>query len=278
LSYAEGGLIRRALVGTITTPLLVGWPLREAAVIINATCVAVTLVLIATFTVLFCRTGWRPWHPLPLLFLLSGALAWLATDLSNLDPLLVLLSLWAFILLYRGNPTGLLACAAVVFVHEGGTFLLSPLLLGLFAFRAQSRHLAVLGAAIVLAAMLTLWFFSTNRFAWPAGMPAWNPELLDEFRQVQVGQHAFVFALPQVTPDMLVFSVLPSLAMALYVAIRRGPSAALVVVAGTVLTWSVTMIATDVDRLMAWGPFTAVVLSGLALSSADRRHGAIYKR
>jgi hypothetical protein len=269
LSYVEGGFIRRALIGTITTPVLVGRPLREAAVMINATCVAATLVLIATLTLLFCRSGLRLLDPLPLLFLLSGALAWLATDLSNLDVFLVLLSLWAFMLLYRNNPAGLLLCAAVPLIHEGGAFLLGPLLAGLFAFRPESRRRCAVGAAIVTLAMLALWLFSTNRFEWPAGMPAWQPELLDQFRQLQVGQHAFVFAVPAVTLDMLVFSILPALAMAFWVATRRGAPVALVVLSGTLLTWSVTLIATDVDRLMAWGPFTAVVLAGLALTSAD---------
>jgi hypothetical protein len=95
-----------------------------------------------------------------------------------------------------------------------------------------------------------------------------GPELLEEFRQVQVGQRAFGIAIPEVRLDMLLFSVLPSLGMALYVAIARSAGAGLVVLAGTLLTWSITFIATDVDRLMAWGPFTAVILAGLALSSA----------
>lgn len=256
LSYFNGGLIRRAFVGTISAPLLSGLPLKDAALIVNIVSAIGSVFLIATLAWLL-----RSHLFVAAMLIVSGALAWLATDLSNLDPFILLAVVWAFILINRNNPIGLILCAVTPLIHEGGIFILLPVLGGLFALRPDVRYLSLAGVAVVAATVLSLWLFSTNEFTWPAGMPAIDPAMLDEFRRIQVGQSAFLLAIPHIDSAMILFSVLPALAIAGYVATQGNPLHTVIVLGGIVATSSLVLIATDTDRLLAWTPFTAALLA-----------------
>lgn len=265
LSYSEG-FIRRALLGTLTMPWLVGLSLHQAVIAIAAIGTIISFLLIATLTALFRASRLPLLDPVPLLFVASGALAWLATDLSVLDGAVELFSLWAFALLYRGNLAGAALCAVVPLTHEGGLFLLLPLLGGLWLLRPEARRAVFAGGIAAAAATAALWFGATNRFAWPAGMPAVDPGYLADFVRWQLGQAPQVFGLLHWRPlPSVVFSVLPALAIAAEVGRRAGWRRGSIVLAGVLFTWTTVAIALDTERLLAWGPLTAIVLAGLAL-------------
>lgn len=265
LSYSQG-FIRRALVGTLTMPFLVGRPFGEALHTIAAICATADVMLIGALTLLLRASRMRLLEPVPIAFLASGALTWIGRDFGFLDVFVELLSLAACVLLYRRNAAGVVLCALVPLAHEGGLFLLLPLLGGLFLLRPSSRPLVVAGIAVAAAAMTALWFCSTANFAWPPGMPQFDPAGLEGFRRWQLGQH-LVFAWPTIGPQASI-PVVACLVMSAATAYRCGWFAAAVVLSGTLFTWSPILIAVDTARLLAWGPLTAVVLAGLALKTA----------
>lgn len=85
----------------------------------------------------------------------------------------------------------------------------------------------------------------------------------DSFVKWELGQGPHLFR-PQITAALLLFSVLPCAAMAVLAARRAGWLLGCGVFAGVLITWSVTLIAVDTERLFAWGPFTAIALAQLA--------------
>jgi len=268
LSYTEG-FIRRAFVGTFTTPLLVGRPLSQVLAMIAVFGGAATLVLLAALTFGAVRRG--GFDALSLAFLFSNALPWLARDLGTLDPFFVLASFGAFLLIERGYAAiGLALCVIAPLIHEGALFLLLPLLGGLFVLRRDCRLAAFAGGTAAGLAALALWLFSTTNFAWPAGMPT---GVADNFVQWELGQGFHYFA-PRMTAGIVVFSVLPCLAMAAVAARRAGLLIGIGVLAGVLFTWSVALIAIDTARIFAWGPFTALGLAALAQRSFYAGRGA----
>jgi hypothetical protein len=272
LSYSEG-FIRRALLGTLTMPFLVDRPIGEAMHIIIAICATADAILIGGLTLFFQASRMRLLAPVPIAFLASGALPWLGRDLGMLDVFIDLLSLAAFALLFRGHAVGIALCAIVPLTHEGGLFLLLPLLGGLFLLRPSSRRVVALGALAAGAATAALWFFATAEFAWPAGMPPWDPVGLAAFRHWQLGQHP-VLAWPAIFPRDLL-PVAGAAVIAAATTYRHGWRAGAIVLGGTLFTWSSILIAVDTARLLAWGPLTAVLLAGLAARAEPAAAAAV---
>lgn len=268
LSYSEG-FIRRAFVGTLTMPLLVGRPLGEVMAIVAAFGGAASIALLA---ILVAGSGrQRALDAIPLAFVFSSALPSLARDLGTLDPFLVLAAVAAFLLTERGSLAAPALCAVAPLIHEGALFLLMPLLGGLFVLRPERRALAVAGAFAAGIAALALWLFSTTDFAWPAGMAM---PVGREFVEWELGQRFHLFV-PAITPDIVLFAIAPCALMAALAGRRAGRLRAAGVVAGALLTWSVTAIAYDNERLFAWGPVTAFLLAELAQRANRRRPSAV---
>lgn len=265
LSYSEG-FIRRGLLGTFVMPWLLGLSIPDATRVILPIVAAGAVLLFVTLAALLERSRMTLGDPILLSFLLSGALAWLGTDLGLFDIFLELFSLWAFVLLYRRQLLGVTFCVAVPLTHEGGLFLLMPLLGALWVLRPPARSCVLAGAIAAAAAAAALWFGAhPAHFHWPVGTPPVAPGFMSRLDQ------GFAFALPQVPQSAIAFSILPSLAIAMMVTLRIGSRAGVVVFGATLATWSVVLIATDTERLLAWGPLTAVVVAGLTLHEAGER-------
>lgn len=262
LSYSEG-FVRRGLLGTFVMPWLLGLSVADATRVLLPIVAAAAVLLLVTLAALLESSRMKLSDPILLSFLASGALAWLGTDLGLFDCFLELFALWGFVLLYRRQFFGAIFCVAVPLTHEGGLFLLLPLLAALWLLRPSARTSALAGAIAAAATAAVLWFGAhPAHFHWPAGMPPVAPGFMSRLEQ------GFAFAVPQIPLSALVFSILPSLVIALIVALRIGWSAAAIVLGATLATWSVVLIATDTERLLAWGPLTAVVVAGSALHEA----------
>lgn len=264
LSYSQG-LIRRGLVGTLTTPWLVGLPLPDAMFVISKICVAAALALIATLAFTFYAYRLR-WHdPIVLLFIASNCLPFAAHDLGTLDVFIMLLSLWVLFLIGRRSlfaaPVALLA----ILMHEGALFFMLPMLGGVWLRHRSSRTVVALTATSALAGAALLWKFASNTYQWPVGMPAVDAVALHNFIAQQLTQNPRLLV-PRVDWHSIVFSMLPCLLMCCVVSRRAGWRASGIVLGGTLVTWSLVLIALDVDRLLSWSPLTAAILAGMLLS------------
>ena len=265
LSYSEG-FIRRGLLGTFVMPWLLGLSVADATRVILPIVVAAAVLLLVTLAALFERSGMKLGDPIVLSFLASGGLAWLGTDLGLFDAFLELFALWAVVLFDRRQFLGTIFCIAVPLTHEGGLFLLMPLLAALWLLRPPARACILVGAIAAAAAAAALWFGARPaHFHWPTGTPPVDPGFMSRLEQ------GFAVALPGIPQSAMVFSILPSLAIAAMVGLRIGWLAGAVVLGATLATWSVVLIASDTERLLAWGPLTAVIVAGLALHEAGER-------
>lgn len=265
LSYTEG-FIRRAFVGTLTGPLLLGMPRDQALLTIGMICLAANLSLLLMLGIALAKSHLKIVDPLIVLFIFSNALVWLGHDLGTLDAFIFLVSVGGFLLIYRGKQvSGLAFCAVAPLIHEGTIFLLVPLLGVVWLLRPERRQVSLCGMALAVATGLVLWRFSTTEFAWPAGMPILAEDHLDlqEFVSSQLGQGLRFFR-PRIDMAVIFFSIAPCVAMALLTAYRVGWVAGACTIAAVMITWSITLIAYDTARLFAWGPIVAAVAAGLA--------------
>ncbi len=274
LSYTEG-FLRRAFVGTFIMPFVVGLPLAQAEALVRQS------ALLAAFALLLLLTWQLQGMPRLTLFafVVSDALPWLARNLGNLDTWVTFAVLAAIEAIDRPNAAAAtgrrkvpviapLLCVIVPLIHEGGLWLLLPMLGGIWRLRPELRRRAGLAGAAALLAAAALWLFSTTQFSWPAGMP---PELRDDpgmpkWIALFLGQSPHFYWPPCqtcTTPAWRigVFSGLPCIAIVADVWRRAGGRAGAVVAFAIAATWSICLITSDTDRLMAWGPFTAVIVA-----------------
>jgi hypothetical protein len=114
-----------------------------------------------------------------------------------------------------------------------------------------------------MTAVTGLSILSTTDFSWPAGMPAFDNEQMAGFVRWQLGQSPKLYA-PSLNLQILFFSILPCAGIVTAVWRQMGPRAALIVMAGIFVTWSIVFVGVDTDRFFEWGSLTAIILATAA--------------
>ena len=273
LTYTSG-FIRRGLVGTFVSPFIVGLPPQQALVFISGLCTLLAAVYLAVVAILaaivYEALESRPrqllWLALVAVALASPGLPMLANDFGTFDPLIALVAALVTIAAFRCAFWSAMALSVIgPLVHEAFFFLALPLLGGIWWGWDRCRHTAIVSAATIISMTLITWKFSTADFHWQPGIPL-APSDLMAFAHWQLGQSVVLSGWPDVEPSVWFWALGSTSAMIalLWPVVMHQPRWACTrVLAGTLFTVSILIIATDTERLLDWACLTAPMLCGI---------------
>jgi hypothetical protein len=271
LSYAHG-FIRRGLIGTITSPFLVGRPLATALAVAASICTVTTLLVVGFLSYRLAALIKDPAAMAAVMaFAVSPTLSMLARDLGFLDIFLIAATL-AAAACHRAGRTWLASaiCLLAPLIHEAFFFLAAPALAGAAYGRRGGLLARLVPLFAMAAATLAVWFGASRTVIWQSGIPIGQSDL-DAFAAWQLGQQVVLSAWPAPSASVVVLSAL-SVAVSAAAAWRlEGAFYGVATALGGLFTASILAVAIDVDRFIAWAPVTSIVM--LALCQSPRTPG-----